>query len=94
MQITTTKYIDCAEQTVIAAARRRAVEKAKPYMLMLKDRAGDWIVEERYASEAELAQGVEDFARWFKDDNDDMTPEAGRDFLAVKSYDFPTLWQA
>lgn len=87
MQITTTKYIDCTAQTAAEAASRRADEKARPYILFLRDAYGhNWVAEDRYATMAELEAAVTEHVSWHED-NDDFTPQAGVDFLAVQAHD-------
>lgn len=68
-----------------AEARRRAKEKATPFLFMLKDHRGHWIIEDRYATSAELEIAVEEHIQW-EEDNEDYTPEAGVDFLAVQAH--------
>lgn len=78
---------DCSAQTVAEAARRRAVEKARPFILFTKDNMGGWVIEARYATLAQLEAAVAEEARW-QEENNDFTPEAGVDFLAVQAHSF------
>ena len=86
MQITTTRYIDCAEESAREAARRRAAAKARPFILFTKDNMGGWIIEARYATLEQLEAAVAEEARW-QEENNGYTPEAGVDYLAVQAHD-------
>ena len=83
---TTTIIHDCTAQTAAEAARRRAAEKAKPFILFTKDSIGGWVIEDRYATREKLEYWIEYDKKW-SEENHGESLEAGVDYLAVQVLD-------